>query len=319
MTRNCSHKLFILFAATISIVAFGMPESHADPVDQDKMGTLVTAEWLAQHLNDEDLVVLDCSVRMVPKEDGSMESLSGRPDYDAGHIPSAHFADLRGDLSDLGRPMDFAMPTPQRFCAVMGSLGVGDDSRVVLYDGFSDVWASRVWWMLRWVGFDHAALLDGGLRAWTAEERELSTEPADYEVKRLTPNPRPQLIAYRDEVFAAIEDESIHLIDTMNEAHYNGQIAMYDRPGHIPTAEHVSTLALFDESGRFRPGDELAILYSGDRDARTITYCGAGIAASTVAFVLVRQGYTDVAVYMASLQEWAADPELPLVVVTPAK
>jgi thiosulfate/3-mercaptopyruvate sulfurtransferase len=281
------------------------------------MGTLVTTEWLSQHLDDADLVVLDCTVRMVPNEDGSVQSVSGQSDYDAGHIPSAGFADLKGNLSDLDSPLDFALPTPERFCAVMGSLGVGDDSRVVLYDGFNSVWASRVWWMLRWVGFDRVALLDGGLKAWTAEERELSTEPADYNVKRLTPKPRPELIAYRDEVFAAIEDDSISLIDTMIEAHYSGQMAMYDRPGHIPSARNISAFALFDESGRFRPDDELAALYDGDREARVITYCGAGVAASSVAYVLVRLGFTDVAVYMASLQEWAADAENPLVVDNP--
>jgi thiosulfate/3-mercaptopyruvate sulfurtransferase len=294
------------------VVAHGMSRSKPAPAVEDKMGTLVTAEWLSKHLDDPDLIVLDCTVHMVPKEGGGMQTVSGRADYDNGHIPSAAFADLEGDLSDLQSPLDFALPTPERFCAVMGSLGVGDDSRVVLYDGFNSVWASRVWWMLRWVGFDRAALLDGGLKAWTADERELSTKPADYKVKRLNAKVRPELIAYRDEVFAAIKDDSVILIDAMNEAHFSGKVAMYGRPGHIPSAKNISALALFDESGRFRPDDELAALCDGDREDRAITYCGAGIAASSTAFVLVRLGFTDVAVYMASLQEWAADPKNPL-------
>ncbi len=114
-----------------------------------------------------------------PNEDGSFEILSGRADYEGGHIPSAGFADLMGDLSDGDSPLRFAVPTPEQFCAAMGALGVGDDSPVVLYDGSDSVWAARVWWMLRWVGFDRAALLDGGLKAWTAEDRPLSTEPAE--------------------------------------------------------------------------------------------------------------------------------------------
>jgi len=314
-----SQVLFVLIAALIPIAAHGVSESQSDPVVLEKMDTIVTAEWLSQHLNDPDLVILDCTVRMVPNEGGGMQTVSGRSDYDSGHIPSAGFADLMGNLSDLESPMDFALPTPERFCAVMGSLGVGDDSRVVLYDNFNSVWASRVWWMLRWVGFDRAALLDGGLRAWTAEERELSTKPPEYKAKHLTPKPRPKLIAYRDEVFTSIKDDSISLIDTMNEAHYRGEMALYGRPGHIPSAINISAMALFDESGRFRPDDELAALYEGDRKARVITYCGAGIAASSVAFVMVRLGFTDVAVYMASLQEWAADPASPLVVDKPLK
>jgi thiosulfate/3-mercaptopyruvate sulfurtransferase len=294
-----------------------MSEPKPDTATQEEMGTLVTAEWLAKHLDDPDLVVLDCTVRMVPKEGGGMTSVSGRSDYENGHIPSAAFADLKGDLSDLESSLDYALPTPERFCAVMGSLGVGDDSRVVLYDNFNSVWASRVWWMLRWVGFDRAALLDGGLKAWTADERELSMEPAKYETKKLSPKPRPELIADRDEVLAAIKDDSVTLIDTMNEPHYRGEMAMYDRPGHIPTAVNVSALSLFDQSGRFRPDDELKALFDTDPKARAITYCGGGIAASTVSYVMVRLGFTDIAVYTASLQEWAADPDLPLVVEKP--
>lgn len=319
LIRYCLQGLFILIAALIPIAAHGVSDSQPDPVVQEKMDALVTTEWLSQHLNDPDLVVLDCTVRMVPKEGGGMQTVSGLSDYDSGHVPSAGFADLKGNLSDLESPLGFALPTPERFCAVMGSLGVGDDSRVVLYDGFNSVWASRVWWMLRWVGFDRAALLDGGLRAWTAEERELSTKPAEYKAKHLTPKPRPELIAYRDEVFAAIKDDSISLIDTMNEAHYRGEMALYGRPGHIPSAINISAMALFDESGRFRPHDELAAFHDGDRKARVITYCGAGVAASSVAFAMVRLGFTDVAVYMASLQEWAADPANPLVVDKPLK
>jgi thiosulfate/3-mercaptopyruvate sulfurtransferase len=315
--RHNSRIVFILIAALMLITAPAMSGQRSDAAVESKMGTLVTAEWLAQHLVDPDLVVLDCTVRMVPKEGGGMGTVSGRADYDGGHIPSAGFADLMGNLSDLESPFDYALPTPERFCAVMGSLGVGDDSRVVLYDNFNSVWASRVWWMLRWVGFDRVALLDGGLRAWTAEEREMSTEPAKHKVKHLTPKPRPELIAYQDDVFAAIKDDSITLIDTMNEPHYRGEMAMYDRPGHIPTAKNVSALALFDKTGRFRPDDELGAMFDGDPKGQVITYCGGGIAASAVAYVMVRLGFTDVAVYTASLQEWAADPDLPLVVEKP--
>ena len=309
----------LILVSLLSVAAAGVSGAEPDAVAGDDMGTLVTAEWLSAHLGDPNLVVIDCTVSMMPKEGGGMETGSGRPVYDAGHIPTAVFVDLEADLSDPESPLDFALPTPERFCEVMGSLGVGDDSRVVLYDGFNSVWASRVWWMLRWVGFDRVALLDGGLRAWTAEGRELSTEPAVNDVKRLTPRPRPDLIAYRNEVFAAIDDDSVMLVDAMPEPHFAGQMNMYGRPGHIPTARNISAMALFDESGRFRPRDELAALCDGDREDRVITYCGAGVAASAVAYAYVRLGFTDVAVYMASLQEWAADPANPLAVDTPTQ
>jgi len=281
------------------------------------MDTLVSSSWLGAHLDDPDLVVLDCSVRVEQDADGRFRSINGRPDYENGHIPTAGFADLLGDLSDRSSPLETAMPKPEQFCAAMGALGVGDDSRVVLYDDSLSVWAARVWWTLRWVGFDRAALLDGGLNAWLSEDRPLSTEPATRPARHLTPALRPRLIADRDEVLAAIEDDAVSLVDTMPAEHYRGEFALYDRPGHIPGATNLSALALLDEAGRFRPDEELAAIIGGDRSTRTITYCGGGIAASANAFVMTRLGFTDVAVYAASLEEWAADPSLPLVVGTP--
>jgi len=308
--HHFSRKLFILIAAVALMTGCAKSNSQPDTV----MDTLVTAEWLSQHLEDPDLVVLDCTVRVEPNENGSLDILSGRADYEGGHIPSAGFADLMDDLSDDDSPHSFAVGTPEQFCAAMGALGVGDDSTVVLYDSTGSVWAARVWWMLRWVGFDQAALLDGGLKAWTDEDRPLSTEPANRPARQLTPAPRPELIADRDEVFAAIDNGAISIIDAMPEASYRGEMAMYDRPGHIPGASNIPALSLLDESGHYRRHDELAAMFVGDHSARAITYCGGGIAASSNAFIMTRLGFTDVAVYTASLQEWAADPANPMVV-----
>ena len=305
-----SRRLVILITALALMT--GCASSNKQPDPNSTMDTLVTAEWLSQHLDDEDLVVLDCSVLIEPNADGSIRLVSGRANYEAGHIPSAGFADLMGDLSDGASPVRFVIPTPEQFGAAISALGVGDDSRVVLYDANNSVWAARVWWMLRWVGFDQAALLDGGLEAWTAEGRPLSTEPTKRSRKQLTLALRPELIADRDEVLASIEDDTVKLIDAMPEAHYRGEMAMYARPGHIPGASNIPSSALLDESGRYRSRAELDMMIDVDRNARTITYCGGGIAASSDAFVLTRLGFTDVAVYAASLQEWTADPANPM-------
>jgi len=309
-----SIRFFILVSALMLSAVSAMAEPPSGTVAPDAMGTLVTTAWLSQHLSDPDLVVLDCTVLIVPDSVLGMRKVSGRPGYESGHIPSAGFADLTGDLSNLESELEFALPSPEQLCAAMGALGVGDDSRVVLYDGFNSVWAARVWWMLHWVGFDRAALLDGGLKAWKAEGLPLSAEPVHRDAKQLTANVRPELIADRDEVFAAISDSAVSLVDAMPEAHFNGKMVMYGRPGHIPTAVNVSAMALTDSTGCYRPSEELAALFEGDREARVITYCGAGVAASLDAFTLHRLGFTDVAVYMGSLQEWAADPANPLVV-----
>jgi thiosulfate/3-mercaptopyruvate sulfurtransferase len=278
------------------------------------MDTLVTAEWLSQHIDDPDLVVLDCTVVTIPHDDGGFHNVSGRPDYETGHIPNAGFADLKSDLCDTSSPIEFAMPTPEQFCRAMGALGVGDDSRVVLYDTNYTGWAARVWWMLRWVGFDRAAILDGGLGAWTSEGHPLSMETVARPAKQLTPAPRPELIADREEVLASIDDDNVYLIDTLPEEFYRGDIAIYARPGHIPGALNINGLKVLDKTGRFRSDEELAAMHNIDPTARVITYCGGGIVASTNAFILTRLGFTNVGVYAASLQEWAADPANPMVV-----
>ena len=280
------------------------------------MDTLVSTEWLGEHLDDPDLVVLDCSVCTLQHDDGGFENISGRAQYAEGHIPGAGFADLKGELADGDSRIEFAVPSPDQFCAAMGAFGVGDDSRVVLYDAAYTAWAARVWWMLRWIGFDRAAILNGGLKAWTAEGRPLTTDVVNRPAKHLTPSLRPQLIADRDEVFASIDDPAVQLIDTFPEAYYRGEATIYDRPGHIPSAVNISALELLDESGYFRSDNELAALHHGVPNARAITYCGGGIMASSNAFIMTRLGYTNVAVYTASLQEWAADPANPMVVET---
>lgn len=281
------------------------------------MDSLVSAEWLQQHLEDPDLVLLDCTVVTLPDEDGGFHNVSGRPDYELGHIPSAGFADLKAELSDLSSPIEFAVPTPEKFCSAMGALGVGDDSRVVLYDTNYSAWAARVWWMLRWVGFDRAALLNGGMAAWTSKGWPLSTEPTNRPAKQLTPKVRSELIVDRDEVLSSIHNAAVHLIDTMPPEFYRGDTNLYGRPGHITGATNTNGLALLDERGRIRPEEELTQLIDGDRNARTITYCGGGIVASLNAYVMTRLGFTDVAVYTASLQEWAADPANPMTVGSP--
>ena len=171
--------------------------------------------------------------------------------------------------------------------------------------------------MLRWAGFDRAALLDGGLGAWTAEGRPLSTEPVSRSFQQFTPAPRPELIADRDEVYKSINDDSMHLIDAMPEAHYRGDMVLYNWPGHIPGATNTPAFSLLDDAGRYRPNDELAALFVSPRTDRTITYCGGGISASSDAFILTRLGFTNVAVYISSLQEWTTDTANPLTVETP--
>lgn len=306
-------------AALITAFSFLTSAAIAAEPGDSTIDSLVSVKWLSQHINDPDIVVLDCSVFTEQAEDGSLYSVNGRANFEAGHIPTAGFADLMGELSDQDSPLKFAVPAPEDFVATMAALGVGDDTRVVLYDSYNSAWAARVWWMLRWAGFDNAAILDGGANAWTAAGHPLSSEASNEPRRKLTLALRPELIADRDEVFASIDSDEINLVDALPAAHYRGEIEFYGRPGHIPGAANFSVMSLLDDDGRFRPNEELASLVKGDPDTRTINYCGGGIAASATAFTLTRLGYTDVAVYTASLQEWAADPANPLEVAADLK
>jgi thiosulfate/3-mercaptopyruvate sulfurtransferase len=309
-----------LTALLASLALLSGCHPHAEDIqatNADKTGnqidSLVSVEWLMNNLEDPNLVILDASVMIESDGDGGFRTVNGRGNFEAGHIPTAGFADLKGDLVDGDADIGYAIPEPEQFAAAMGALGVGDDSKVVIYDAGGSMWAARVWWMLRWVGFDNAALLDGGQAAWTNAGYSLSTVPPTRAAKTLTVNLRPELIVDKNEVLAAIDDESVNIVDALPEAHYRGDYAMYARPGHIPTATNVSVADLADESGHYKSMDELDAMFDGDRDARTITYCGGGIAASGNAFIMHRLGFKDVALYSASLQEWSVDPELPMV------
>lgn len=309
---SCFTRPLPLLVVLGFIAACSVSGNQASVTTDTTMESLVTAEWLVAHLNDPDLVVLDCTVLVEPDGQGGFSSQSGKTKYDEGHIPTAGFADLMGALSDNDSQLQFALPTPEQFAAAMSALGVSDDSRVVLYDASGSAWAARVWWMLRWIGFDRAALLDGGLAAWTALGQPLSTETVSRPAAKLTVALRPELIADKNEVLASIGDDSVNIVDALPETYYRGETSMYARPGHITGASNVSMMSLMDETGRYRPQGELEKLFAGDRDARSITYCGGGIAASANAFVMTRLGYENVAVYTASLQEWAADESLPM-------
>lgn len=298
--------LFVIFAISSNVLSDSLtsPSKTDDP--------LVTVDWLHDHLDDPDLVILDAAVQIDFDEKGNIALSSGRDGYEKGHIPTAGFADLTGDLVDNTSPYPYAIPTPDEFAVAMGALGVGDDSRVVLYSSGYAAYAARVWWMLRWIGFDNAVVLDGGLAAWTAAGYPVSTDTVSKDNKTLSVSLRPDVIAERDEVFDAISDDEVTLIDAMPAAHYVGDMVMYGRAGHIPSAINIPTV--FDEEGYYLSNKMLEGIHPEDFDTRAIVYCGGGISASANAFAMHRIGFKDLAVYINSLDEWAADPANPLVV-----
>jgi thiosulfate/3-mercaptopyruvate sulfurtransferase len=278
---------------------------------------LVETGWLAEHLDDPAVRVIECTVYLLPADvPGGYRVESGRAKWAEGHIPGAGFADLQGDLSDRSSALRFMMPPTAQFAEAMGRHGVGDGVRVVLYDRFVNMWAARVWWMLRAFGFDDAAVLNGGWRKWTREGRPVATDDGVRPRRQFAARPRPALIADKAGVLAALGEDRACVLNALTEEQHQGGGVTYGRPGRIAGSANVPARELVDpETHAYLPVDVLRAKFAaaGALDARrVITYCGGGIAASSDAFVLTLLGREDVAVYDASLSEWAADPTLPM-------
>ena len=274
------------------------------------MESLVTIEWLADHLSEPNLRVFDCS-RLLDMRIG--QEKSGRPAYDREHIPGAAFLDLEDDLSDPEAEISYTPLPAGTLAAAFSRLGIGNQSRVVLYDNSGSMWAAWAWWLLRSVGFDRAALLTGGVAEWRDAGHPVTDQPTEHPPASLTPVPRPGALADKGEVLAATGDPTVRIIDVLPEESYEGLFAMYDRPGHIASAIN-EPMAFIDDGGfSLKSTEEIQSGLGGSPDQRAITYCGGGIAASASAFAMVRAGYTDVAIYPGSLEEWTKDPDLPMV------
>jgi len=285
------------------------------PIDE----VLIDARSLASELGDPRLRIID-STAFLRREvaDGPYTVESGRESYEEAHIPGAVFADVAGDLSDPDSPFRLALPSPARFARAMGNLGVGPGVRVVAYAQQSPMWATRLWWMLRYFGFDDVRVLDGGLTAWRQAGYELSGAQVAVEPAGFVARPRPELLATKKDVIAVTEGEPACLVNALTPEAFKGLgPGAYSRPGRIPGSMSAPAQSLVDtESWRFRPRDELARELSGLLDAAVpvIAYCGAGISATVDILVLSMLGRDDVRLYDGSLTEWSADLTLPLAI-----
>jgi len=283
---------------------------------------IVSADWLAAHLNDPNLRIFDSTVLLQLGADGQYVMESGLATYEAGHIPGAAFIDLAKDLSDTSQKLGFMLPSADQFAEVMGNLGVGPDNRVVVYSTNMPAWATRLWWMLRVFGFDNVAVLDGGWAKWQAEARPVTKDIPDHAKASFKAGFRPELVANKQDVLAAIGDGDACIINALPPAMHTGEMAPYGRKGRIADSINVPTGLLDNpETGTLKPVAELTQIFekSGvlSRD-RIITYCGGGIAATHDAFALALIGRPDVAVYDGSMSEWAADPDTPMEAGEPA-
>jgi thiosulfate/3-mercaptopyruvate sulfurtransferase len=277
---------------------------------------LVTTDWLATHLGDSDVRVLDATTLLPPLPDfSSYDVISGRADFEKAHIPGAAFVDIEHEISRPDSRLHFMLPTPEAFAAVMSRLGVGDDTLVVCYSTANHWWATRLWWMLRVFGHDRAAVLDGGFQKWLAEGRAVERGAATaVATARFTLGWRPELVADKSDVLTALKDADACTVNALRPEQHAGTGGVhYGRRGHITSSVNIAAVQHVRADNTFKSPSELRELFAAAlAKPRVITYCGGGIAATSVALVLAMLGYDEVKVYDASLTEWAADPSLPM-------
>ncbi len=283
--------------------------------------TLVSTDWLADHLHDPDLRVFECTTYLdylPPGHEAPYRVVSGRADYERGHIKGAGFLDLQNELSNSDSPahLRFTMLPAETLANALGKRGFGDGIRVVVYSRGRMVWSTRLWWMLRAIGFDSAAVLDGGWEKWVQEERPTSMEEPTFPPATLRPRPRPQLFVTKEAVRTAMENPKTRLINALDADLHRGENPRYGRPGRIPGSVNVPSSSLVDpETNTILSADQAAARFRDagvDPEQSNVVYCGGGIAATLDAFVLHQLGCRNLSVYDASMSEWARDSSLPI-------
>jgi thiosulfate/3-mercaptopyruvate sulfurtransferase len=274
------------------------------------MESLVSVDWLAGEIGACDLRIVDASKHL--PEAGR----DARAEYEDGHIPGAVFMNL-DDLVDPAAPIENTLPLPDGFASRMEALGIGDGSRIVLYDDSAVKTSARAWFMLRMFGAHHVAILDGGLQAWIAAGQPLDKGVETRRHRHFTAWSDPAQVRSKAQVLANIASKAEQVIDARGAPRFTGAVPE-SRPGlasgHIPGSLNVPYTALYNSDGTFKSPADLRAVFTAagvDLSRPVITSCGSGVTACVVAFALHLIGKDDVALYDGSWSEWGAEPALP--------
>jgi thiosulfate/3-mercaptopyruvate sulfurtransferase len=268
--------------------------------------TLADTATVSAHLTDPSLVLIDCQFKLD-------DPFWGRAAYERAHIPGAFYADLNRDLSGVPSGTNGRHPLPAVAVAeaTFGDLGIDDGRQVVAYDQDNGMYASRLWWMLRWLGHEQVAVLDGGLAAWTSEGRPTASG-AEFPVRRpFRARPRPDAAVTADEVATAVASGR-RLIDARAPQRFSGEVEPIDRAaGHIPGARNYFFMGSLGANGRFDPPATLRTRLESTLDGvapeRAICYCGSGVTAAHVLLAMEHAGLTGAKLYPGSWSEWSSD------------
>ena len=272
------------------------------------MESLVSTDWLAEHLGEPDLVVVDSSWHM------PSSGRSGRAEYLAAHIPGARFLDI-DDVADPSSPLPHMLPSAAAFGAAMERIGVGRDDRVVVYDNSPTRNAARGWFMLRHFGARRVAILDGGFEKWTAEGRPTEGGEPPTRAARFEAAEQPDEVVTKQQILSGAVLTPI--LDARGQDRFEGS-APDPRPGvepgHIPGACNLPFAALYNPDGTFHSPDELRRLFAAadiDPTRPFVASCGSGVTANSLIFAAHLLGHDGNRLYDGSWSEWGADPATP--------
>jgi thiosulfate/3-mercaptopyruvate sulfurtransferase len=282
---------------------------------------LISTDALARELGASNLRVFDCTTYLEPAQPGSDDpytAVPGRSSFETAHIPGADFLDLQGEFSDNGTRLRFMMPPVAQLEAAFGRHGIGAGVQVVLYSIGTMMWATRFWWMLKALGFDGAAVLDGGFDKWQSEGLPVeSGSTRGYPPAVFVAKLRPRWFVDKERVLSASGDRDFVIVNALGPQFHQGlEPSRYGRPGRIPGSVNVPAASLVDPQTKvFTTLDDAATKFAAagvGKERHVIVYFGGGISATVDLFLLHQLGFDDLTLYDGSMGEWAKDPALPI-------